>query len=68
MDYFANTTYGVATGWGSIVRMSPFTNNLKQMQMNVKSHKECIQNLNASESAEVDEDLMFCAGGSGTDI
>ncbi|XP_060573470.1 prothrombin-like [Ruditapes philippinarum] len=45
------------------MRSFNYARTLKQMQMEVKSSKECLENLTTVEKAEVNTELMFCAGG-----
>jgi hypothetical protein len=62
-------TYGVVTGWGkSNMRSFNYARTLKQMQMEVKSSKECLENLTTEAKAEVNTELMFCAGGEGFSV
>ncbi|XP_060582452.1 uncharacterized protein LOC132738863, partial [Ruditapes philippinarum] len=60
-----NKTYGVVTGWGKTNTLSKtkLAETLKQMQMEVKSSKECLEKLTSQEKAHVSPGLMFCAGG-----
>jgi hypothetical protein len=60
--------YGVVTGWGKSNSLSTkkHVDTLKQMQMEVKSSKECLENLKPEEKANVNTSLMFCAGGNGS--
>ena len=59
--------YGVVTGWGGETNTGKPSETLKQMQMEVKSDKECVAHLNQDEMKDGDlsSGLMFCAGGSG---
>jgi hypothetical protein len=60
--------YGVVTGWGKSNSLSTtkLADTLKQMQMEVKSSKECLENLKPEEKANISTSLMFCAGGNGS--
>jgi hypothetical protein len=42
-----------------------FAETLKQMQMEVKTSKECLDKLKTDEKTNVSIEHMFCAGGKG---
>ncbi|XP_060582494.1 serine protease 28-like [Ruditapes philippinarum] len=65
-DKLFTETYGVVTGWGKRnMESTKYAGTLKQMQMEVKSSKECLENLKLREKVDVSTELMFCAGGKG---
>ncbi|XP_060564121.1 prothrombin-like [Ruditapes philippinarum] len=59
--------YGVVTGWGKRNMKGDFAETLKQMQMEVKTSKECLDKLTTDEKTNVSMEHMFCAGGKEND-
>lgn len=67
-ELYETGQYGIVTGWGQRKsgKGNPMSNELKQMQMQVKSHDECLENISEDNRKKVNDTLMFCAGGEGT--